>query len=96
MSSREERLTRNETLFRNVNERIVEATDEWDGTYDLICECADVDCMSVMRVHVEDYRRLRECSRRFAVLPGHEKLDIEEAVERHHNFLIVEKHVESR
>jgi hypothetical protein len=31
VTSREERLAGNENLFRNVNERIVELGDQWDG-----------------------------------------------------------------
>lgn len=49
-----------------------------------------------MRVQTEDYERLRLTTRRFAVLTGHESLEIEDVVERHHTFLVVEKHVDPR
>ena len=94
MTSGEERLAGNELLFRNVNERIVELGDQWDGAYDLVCECVDTSCMGVMRVQTEDYDRLRQTTRRFAVLTGHESLEIEDVVERHHAYLVVEKHVD--
>ena len=96
MSSREERLAHTETLFRNVNERIVELGDQRDGAYDIVCECVDTNCMGVMRVHTGDYERLRLTTRRFAVLTGHERLEIEDVVERHRTFLVVEKHVDPR
>ena len=96
MSSREERLAHNEVLFRNVNERIAELGDQWDGAYDLVCECVDTNCMGVMRVYAGDYHRLRQTTRRFAVLSGHERLEIEDVVERHHSYLVVEKHVDPR
>jgi hypothetical protein len=95
MSSREERLARNEVLFRNVNERIVELGDEWGGEHDLICECANTDCMAVMRLTVAEFERLREDSHRFAVLPGHELPDVEDVVERNERYLVVEKHVDT-
>ena len=96
MTSREERLVGNENLFRNVNERIVELGDQWEGAYDLVCECVDTSCMGVMRVQTEDYERLRLTARRFAVLSGHERLEIEDVVERHHAYLVVEKRVDPR
>jgi hypothetical protein len=96
VTSREERLAGNENLFRNVNERIVELGDQWDGTYDLVCECVDTNCMGVMRVDTEDYERLRLTTGRFAVLSGHERPEIEDVVERHQTYLVVEKHVGPR
>jgi hypothetical protein len=94
MSSRGERLARNEVLFRNVNERIVELGDEWDIEHDLICECANANCMAVMGLMAADYGRLRENPRRFAVLAGHDLPDIEDVVERKERYLVVEKHVD--
>ena len=91
MTSREKRLAGNEILFRKVNERILELGDAWDGMLDLVCECSDPSCMGVLKIHVEDYERLRSKSRCFAVLPGHELLEIEDVVERHQYFLVVEK-----
>jgi hypothetical protein len=95
MSSREERLAHNEVLFRNVNERIVEidGVDD-DGTYDLICECANANCMAVMRVSPADYAHIRSKPRRFAVITGHELLELEDVIERHDGYLIVEKRVD--
>ena len=94
MTSREERLAGNEILFRKVNERILEIGDAWDGMHDLVCECSDTSCMGVLTIHVEDYERLRSKPRCFAVLPGHELPEIEDVVERHQHFLIVEKHTD--
>jgi len=89
--SREDRLAENEVLFRSVNERIVELGDEWNGEYDLICECADTNCMSVLRLNVDDYRRLRQNPHWFAVLSGHEMPEIEDVVDRQERYLVVEK-----
>jgi hypothetical protein len=95
VASREERLAQNEILFRQVNERIVAITDQWSGNLDLICECADDKCTARMELRLGEYEQLRQNPRRFAVLPGHEVLDIEEVVERNERYLVVEKHVDT-
>jgi len=95
VSSREQRLAENEILFRRVNERIAELTDSWPGELDLVCECANEDCHQVLHLSVEEYELLRRNPRRFAVLPGHEILEIETVVERHRQYLIVEKYAET-
>ena len=95
MASRKERLAQNEILFREVNERIVELTDQWGGSFDLICECANDDCLAPIKLTLQEYEQLRQNPRCFAVLPGHEIPDIEEVVERHKRYLVVEKHVET-
>jgi hypothetical protein len=95
MPSRDERLAQNEILFRNVNERIVELSDTWTGQLDLVCECARESCAQLLRMTADDYERLRANPRRFAVLRGHEILDVETVVEERSDYLIVEKHIET-
>jgi len=98
VSSQEERLAQNEVLFRNVNERIIELGDEWNEEneeHDLICECANTNCMAVMRLTPAEYQRLRQDAHRFGVLPGHEIPEIEDVVESNDRYLIVEKHVDT-
>ena len=43
-----------------------------------------------------EYEWLRQNPRRFAVLPGHEAPSVEDVVERHERFVIVEPHPETR
>jgi hypothetical protein len=95
MSSREERLAENEILFRQVNERIVELSDQWGGSLDLVCECANAECLARIEATLHEYELLRQNPRRFAVLPGHEIPEIEDVVDRTTRYLIVEKHVET-
>jgi hypothetical protein len=95
MTSREERLAANEDLFRHVNERIVELTDTWSGELDLVCECASMDCTQRVLLALGEYEQLRQNAHRFAVLPGHEVLDVEDVVEHNDRYLVVEKHVET-
>jgi hypothetical protein len=97
VSKRDERLAQNEIMFRRVNERI--AADEHDTTtpheLELVCECSDRECLEALRIDVAEYEWLRSSPRRFAVLPGHEAPAVEDVVERHDRFVVVEKHAES-
>jgi hypothetical protein len=90
------RRARNEALFREVNERIIELET---GGYDLngsllvgfVCECPQEDCNEMIEVTRGQYEAVRNYSRRFLVLPGHEDADIATVVERHSTYLVVEK-----
>jgi hypothetical protein len=95
MPSREERLAANEGLFRQVNERIVELTDKWGGTLDLVCECANSDCTQRVALALSEYEQLRQNPHHFVVLAGHEIPNIEDVIERNDRYLVVEKHVET-
>jgi hypothetical protein len=94
VTSRKDRLAKNEVLFRNVNDRIIELDDQWHVFHDLICECANTSCMAVMRMSLGEYRSLRINPQRFGVLPGHEIPDLEEVIQRNDRYLVVEKHVD--
>ena len=93
---RDERLAKNEILFRKINERIQEVEGErwgWNPV-DFICECADETCTAVIALTQDEYKHLRGDPNRFAVLPGHEVTTIERVVEVRPTYLIVEKHAE--
>jgi hypothetical protein len=93
--SREARLARNEAIFREVNERIAELSENWVGDeFHIVCECATVGCQSMLGISLEDYRAVREHPLRFIVAPGHTVSDIEDLVERRGDFEVVEKHAE--
>ena len=90
---REARLARNEALFREVNERIAELAENLaDGDFHIVCECAATGCQTMLATPLEDYRRVREHPLRFIVATGHIVPDVENLVERHANFDVVEKH----
>jgi hypothetical protein len=93
-SKRDEQLAENEVMFRRVNERIASAEHERAAPHELelVCECSDRDCVKVLRIEVAEYEWLRLNSRRFAVLPGHDAPAVEDVVERHAGFVVVEKH----
>lgn len=90
---RQERVAKNEILFRQVNERILEIEgDRWRvDPVDFMCECGDIECTRVVQLSVEDYERLRSDGAHFGVIPGHELLEVERVVERHEQYFVVEK-----
>ena len=56
MDAREERIARNEVLFREVNERITELADPpREARIEIFCECGLDDCTERIEVAVRDY-----------------------------------------
>jgi hypothetical protein len=84
MDSRETRLARNETLFREVNERIEEAVGRMGRgdahVYEFFCECSNTDCTLLLPLTIAEYEAVRSDSRQFIVAPGHELPEIEMVV----------------
>lgn len=94
---RDRRLAQNEVRFRQLNEQAAhldpqEPAPNW---IDLVCECSDRDCTKSLTMPFSEYEWLRQNPRQFTVLPGHEAPAIEDAVERHEAYVIVEKHAET-
>lgn len=90
MPSREERLAANEARFREINES-AQPRRESHGGGRFVCECADRSCSTWVAMPQEEYTRVRSHPRRFIVAPGHETPDVEEVVERHEGWAVVEK-----
>jgi hypothetical protein len=89
MDERQQRIVRNEALFREVNERIGQIADTSETEF--LCECGNVECASPIRMTLSDYERVRADGHRFAVIPSHELTEIEKVVERRDGYLVVEK-----
>ena len=94
---RKERLARNETLFREVNERVEELSG---GTalelVEFVCECGDADCIQTIPLTRAEYEQLRADPVIFAVVPGHEILEVEDVVSEGDRFYVVRKHAEEQ
>jgi hypothetical protein len=87
-----ERIAKTESLFRNVNEGIREASDRLDAEVgDFICECGDSTCTEHVRVPLEEYERVRGKATHFLVRPGHVKGPIERVVEQERHYTVIEK-----
>jgi hypothetical protein len=91
MTPREERVGKNEALFREVNERIREITTATDGDAEFLCECGDPTCAQPILASIDEYEAVRAVATRFLVVPGHEIPDLEDVVEENERFAIVEK-----
>jgi hypothetical protein len=97
MSSREERLARNEALFREVNESVRGVHDDWSaiapesGAVRVVCECSDDSCTETIDLAPDAYAAVRENPLRFILLPGHEDPSIERIVGESDGHLVVEK-----
>jgi hypothetical protein len=93
MSERTDRLARNETMFRSVNERVEEVVQPGpEEQIDFLCECGDSDCGEKMTLTRQEYEQVRADGAQFAVYPGHEIPQIEEVVLRAEGFFVVRKH----
>lgn len=94
MDAREERLARNETIFRDVNERIEEAASAQAidrHVFEFICECSNIDCALRLPLTLAVYEHVREDPTQFIVAPGHGLPDIEEVVVRGEGYEVVRK-----
>ena len=93
MSDRSERLGINEALFREVNERIEQLHGDLGGEnmFEIVCECGSAGCIERFVITNEDYGALRADVHRFAVVPGHERPEIERTIATHSTYLVVEK-----
>jgi hypothetical protein len=94
MNSREQRLARNENLFREINERVREIATVHGADlhlYEFYCECSNTDCTLRVELHLRDYEGVREHGNRFLIAPGHNLPDIEEIVERNEGWWVIEK-----
>ena len=89
----EDRIARNETLFREVNERI--EAGRWPTQRGkpaaFRCECGSLRCNLLVELTLEDYERVRESATHFVLVPGHEIPAIERVVERESTYVVVEK-----
>ena len=93
MGDREERVARNEALFREVNERIKRVNEhlETRDEADFICECGDGDCTKPVSLTLAEYEDVRRRGTHFAVVPGHVVPDLERVIARYPRFAVVEK-----
>ena len=93
MSDQTERIGMNEALFREVNERIDQLQGDLGdtSTFDIVCECGTAACTERFRITSDEYSALREDVHRFAVVPGHERPELERTVAERAGYVVVEK-----
>jgi hypothetical protein len=94
VTDRERRIGQNESLFRSVNEQIEginKAFAEMTQTMDVVCECADLECLDRLLITMPAYDRVRSDPTLFVVIPGHELPDVEDIVEQHNGHFVIRK-----
>jgi hypothetical protein len=95
VSARKERIARNESAFRELNERLEANVHRGRTEPDyagFVCECGDGDCDMTVRVPLRAYEEVRKDSRQFIVVRGHELVDSEDVIDEGDGYLIVRKH----
>jgi hypothetical protein len=86
--------TQTQSLFRDVNERVVEIDGSLPAGTDrigLMCECAIPRCTQVITLSKEEYEGVRRFPTHFVVHPGHVVADVERVVASYPEFSVVEK-----
>ena len=91
--SREERVARNEALFREVNEQIKQVNEDEPAAAatSFICECGDPECTGPVSLSLVEYEEVRDDPTHFAVLPGHVVPEVEVVIARNDRFAVVRK-----
>ena len=80
---------REQSLFREINERI--RTIAAHEQTQFLCECADMNCAEAIGITIAEYERIRLVPTRFIVRPEHVIHDVERVVEHEDGFVVVEK-----
>ena len=89
----EERLAKNEALFRALNENIRGLASGLHGQepFEFICECSTVGCFERLSLTLTEYERVRQDGTHFLLAEGHEDIEIEQVIARHDGYVVVEK-----
>jgi hypothetical protein len=90
---RQERLAKNETSFRVLNENILALASQLSpgGRYEFICECSTSGCFERLSLTVDEYERVRRDGTHFLLTEGHEDIEIEQVVQTFETHIVVEK-----
>jgi hypothetical protein len=69
----EERIARNDAIFRDANDQIERAAHEHDvhEGVPFLCECADERCTEIVRLSLAEYEKVRADPTHFVNAPGH-------------------------
>ena len=93
-SDRVERAALNQSVFRQVNERLQEIANTFQDTTNtavFACECAALGCVEQIDMSMDEYETLRNDPNRFAVRHGHVLHDVETVVSENERFVVVAK-----
>jgi hypothetical protein len=91
---RQQRIGRNEAIFREVNERLTDLNETlaaFTDTMQIVCECGDGECIDQISLSPQEYEALRTESTHFAVVSGHNDVEVEDVVESRDGYDVVQK-----
>ena len=90
---RQERLAKNESLFRTLNENISDLASRLGGRepFEFICECSTSGCFERLSLTLAEYERVRQDGTHFLLADGHEDIEIEQVVDHRDGYVVVEK-----
>ena len=91
MASRERQAARNEDFFRTSNEIELEDSVSDRRHPDFICECSRPGCVERIRITPDEYEHVRATGTRFVLDPLHVDPGVEVVIERHQDYVVVEK-----
>jgi hypothetical protein len=93
----DERVARNESISREVNEAIEHGRGPADvhAPVAFRCECGRFGCNTMIEVTMGEYERARSHPRRFLVATGHEQPEFETVVRTASGYSVVEKQDEA-
>jgi hypothetical protein len=93
VDSRQQRVAKNEVLFRRVNERIEEVNEALagDSASDFLCECGDDDCTAPVSLTLAEYEEVRRDPTHFLIAHGHEVVDVEKVILETDRYAVVKK-----
>jgi hypothetical protein len=83
------RAAMNQSLFRDVNERIEDLAPSSFTSF--VCECMNDGCAERFDLTIDEYERIRAHPNRFFALSGHELPEVERIVETTDRYVVVEK-----
>jgi hypothetical protein len=96
--SLEERIAKNNLIFREANERIRAKADEYDAPLERIpflCECPVPDCRELVLLTLSEYTGVRADPAHFVTATGHEGAEkpLGTVLSRENGYVVVEKDV---
>jgi hypothetical protein len=93
----EDRVARNESIAREVNEAIEHGRGPADVRAPVAfrCECGRLGCNKLIEVTMGDYERVRAHPRQFLIVTGHEQTEFETVLYVRENYSVVEKQDEA-
>jgi hypothetical protein len=91
--SREERVARNETTTRKINEQIAQAQQATpdQGKIRVLCECGHLECDRLIAITLAEYEGVRADTTQFAVVRGHVMPEVERVVAETDRYTVVAK-----